>query len=266
MNDVMEFTNTPLELDKESFKENFEAREHIKLLLNSALGKFNQKTSNINSKLVRSSMEMEKLFEECGENIVDFNEITDSLCQVHLKSNSPTHIQNRQKNPTILAFVTARARISLHKNLMNLVAHNYKPFYTDTDSILFSGPNKNYPLEFGLSFGSFKHELGENAKIKKFQGYGRKNFYLSFQKPNEHDDMLVKIAGLSLNSELAKKDFKNLFLDPKPKIRQVRNVFQKHSQTKSTQIRYITINNVDFQCERKVSEDCPILSTKPWGF
>ncbi len=260
----MEFSNSPLQLEENSFKQNLEAREHIKLLLNSALGKFNQKNTNIASKLVRTTAEIEELFKECGDSIVDFNDISSSICQVHFKTNTP--IKSRQRNPTILAFVTARARISLHKNIMHLVANNCQPFYTDTDSILFSAPTRNIPLDIGLSFGSFKHELGENTKIKSFRAYGRKHFYLSYQRENKEDDMMVKVAGLTLNSHIAKKDFQEVLVSPKPQIRQIRNIFQKYTHTKSAEVRYVTMNNVDYRCERKVNRDCPILSTKPWGF
>ncbi len=48
----MKYSNTSLELKLSDFVESPAVREHVKLLLNSALGKFNQKDTKIASKFV----------------------------------------------------------------------------------------------------------------------------------------------------------------------------------------------------------------------
>ncbi len=261
----MEFEGTELQLKQEDFKEDVETCQHLKVLLNSALGKFNQKNSHIHSKFLRSTEDFEKLFKE-GAEIIDINDISDFICQVNIKSN--VCVRNKKTNPIILAFITARARVDLHSHIKNLVAQQFVPFYCDTDSILFSGPTKRkVPLPFSLAFGDFKHELGENTTIKKFESYGKKNFSIAYESGNERK-MLMKVSGLSLQSKLMQEEMVRIFEDRRkcPKIPQIRQLFEKKFSIALPSVQQISFNNVDVRCERKISSKCPNLSTKPWGY
>ncbi len=263
----MNFEDTVLQLEMKDFKEDEGTRQHLKLLLNSALGKFNQKNSQVYSKFLRTTKDFEKIFQS-GEEIVEINDISDYLCQVNLKSNFRT--QNRRTNPIILAFITAKARVNLHTHILNLVKRNFCPYYCDTDSILFSGPRqKNIPLQFSLAFGDFKHELGENVSIKKFEAYGRKNFAIAYER-QDHDEhkILMKVCGLSLQSKIMQDEVSLLFAEKKkkPKLAQIRQIFKKKLSIGVPSVQQITFNNVDIRCERKIISTCSKLSTEPWGF
>ncbi len=259
----MAFKNARLELKEKDFEENTEAREHIKLLLNSALGKFNQKERKLTTKFVKNEEEIATIFQEQADDIIDLSDLSSSVCQITLRSNCPS--KNRRKNPVILAFITAKARVSLHKNILKLVAANYKPFYTDTDSILFAGTNNSPPLSFGSAFGQFKHELGQNIRVEKFQAYGRKNFSILYTK-NDEREMHVKVAGMTLSSKIAKEEFKELSSTTNPKLSQVRNTFQNCMETQKRNVKKIRLNNAQFRCERVVNENSINFDTKPWGF
>ncbi len=262
LNKLMAFENTHLHLKENDFQENSDAREHIKLLLNSALGKFNQKERKLVTKFVKNAEEIATIFQEQADDIIDLSDLSSSVCQITLRSNCPS--KNRRTNPVILAFITAKARVSLHKNILQLVAANYKPFYTDTDSILFAGTNNLPPLSFGSAFGQFKHELGQNV-IEKFQTYGRKNFSIFYAKDGEQE-MHVKVAGMTLSSKIAKEELKELASTKNPKLCQVRNTFKNCMQTQKRNVKKICLNNVQFRCERIVNQNSINFDTKPWGF
>ena len=262
----MGFENSRLQLEKNDFKDEPDRREHIKLLLNSSLGKFNQTSQNVSTKFIRSAGEMDNLFQNHAEDIIDFIDINSTVCQVNLRSNFPS--KNRRTNPIILAFITAKTRIFLHQQIVKLTKANMLPYYTDTDSILFTAKtNVRPPLEFGLGFGNFKHELGEKSTIKKFHAYGRKNFFIAYE--NEHskkESLLTKIAGMTLNSQLAKGEFKKLVVEKNPKLAQIRNVFKQQLRMTIPVVQRVTLNNVEYRCERKVDKNSDNLITKPWGY
>lgn len=204
----MKFKNSPLELKLSDFVENCEHREHLKLLLNSALGKFNQKEKQINSRFIRTSRELQSLLEDKTD-IVDLNDISDNVCQVNYRTSFPS--KNRKTNPTILAFITANARISLHKKIMQLKRQKFVPFYCDTDSILYAGPKGiEPPLNISLAFGDFKHELGEKTTIEKFEAFGRKNFAITYtNNTTQTSQTLMKVCGLALDSKIVQERIRN---------------------------------------------------------
>ena len=264
----MGYAGTSLELKIKDFEDSPNVRKHIKLLLNSALGKFNQKQQHISNTFVSNSEEMQQLFQERGEDILGFNDLDENLCHVTLSNKSVnSKFKSRKTNPTVLAFITAKARIMLHRNIIHLTNNGFQPYYVDTDSILFSG-NKSIcpPLNFGLAFGQFKHELGETTEITEFQAYGRKNFLLRYQnQENMQKKMLAKVCGMTLNSKISQDEFSKLACERRPKITQVRNFFESSVRHHQPRVQTVTYNNVEIRCERRICQD-NILSTKPWGY
>ncbi len=267
INDTMKFTNTNLELRPNDIQENEVVRQHIKLLLNSALGKLNQKQHYIRNSFVKSAEEMEKLFEEKRDKIIGFNDDHEDICQVFYEGNNS--ILNRKRNPTCLAFITAKARIFLHKRILDLAEKNFLPFYVDTDSILFAGNSKKHlcPLKFGHAFGDFKHELGENTTITSFNCMGRKNFSLIYNENGGGEEKrLTKICGMSLNSKISQEQFALSISKRNPKLTQVRAIFDKDKDFRIPHVQERTLNNVNIRCERKVDNKSPYHVTYPWGF
>ena len=82
INESMQFSDSAIKLTPNDFEENEDLRQHIKLLLNSALGKFSQKNQYISSTFVKCAEDMEKVFEEKGKNIIGFNNDHEDICQV----------------------------------------------------------------------------------------------------------------------------------------------------------------------------------------
>ncbi len=267
INKVMGFKNTTLELRRKDFKEDEAMRQHIKLLLNSALGKLNQKKGGIKTKFFRSMDEIQSFFNEKKNEIIDLTDL-ESACQINYKSEDSS--LKRQSNPILYAFITANARIFLHQNILKLVKHNFLPFYTDTDSILFSGPkNANLPLNFGGAFRQFKHEFKEDTEIMQFTARGRKNFWLSYSTPNELENQIcIKVCGLNFSSHLLRKTIlSNTKNDTKnPTFSQIRHIFDKKLQTQISVKQTFELNTENYRCERRVDHKSPTLQTTPWGY
>ncbi len=255
-----------MKLTESDFEENQELRNHIKILLNSALGKFNQKSHHIANKFVTNAEEMEKLFQENGENIMGFNDLDENTC--HVVVNSEGKMKTRRTNPTLLAFITAKSRILLHKNILKLVHSGFTPYYCDTDSILFAGErNKVSPLKFGLAFGDFKNELRESAKIQEFHAYGRKNFFIRYYDTNSNKEKrLAKVCGMTLASKLAHDELHQKAKEKTPSFTQVRNIFESPFSMSIPKIQAIQHNNIEIRCERKVLNADEIQRTLPWGY
>ncbi len=219
INRKMNFTND-LVLTEEVVHENKAKRNTFKLLGNSMLGKFSQRANYSQTVFVNSQAEMEKAFSE--HDIVDVLPISEDTCELEIlsrqKGNPAT--TSRAGNCIIGAFVTAYARIQLHKDLMCLFSRGYHIYYVDTDAIIFVDPqpslNRLMPLSLSPCLGDYKHELGTHANIKSFACLARKTYSISFLNENtKSNEVSVKSSGLSLSGSIAQntissKEFKIL--------------------------------------------------------
>ena len=81
------------------------------------------------------------------ENVIDLDEY---FCQLVAEEDKKTYTGiDRKTNCTVLAFITARNRIRLHRQMMVLEKDGSNVFYCDTDSILFAThiQKKNCPFQ-----------------------------------------------------------------------------------------------------------------------
>ncbi len=262
----MQFSGTSLELREEDFEDNYRLRDHFKLMLNAALGKFAQKRDVQEVHFLKTNEEINRLANQ--KKIVSVNDICEDFCQINTQgqeSYSPF------ANSVIYSFITARTRIRLHQSIEALHASGMHIYYCDCDSLLFSASyTAAPPLDIGPSFGQFKNELGRNTKISQFICHGRKNFKLSYtEEENNCKKSLFRIRGISLTSSKAKNIVENSF-SPKVvpdlasiKIPQVRKRSQ-HMQTKIC--RQDTCLKQNIECQRYVDFSTNSKETFPWGY
>ncbi len=157
----------------------------------------------------------------------------------------------------------------MHKKIILLVKKGFKPYYCDTDSILFSGPkDSRVPLTFSLAFGDFKHELGEKTKISRFEAFGRKNFSISYENQTG-PQTLVKVCGMTLESKIVQDELAHAaeIRESAPKLTQIRKIFRKEIGLRCPSLQRTTLNKgMKLSCERKLDTDTEDRSTKPWGY
>lgn len=108
-------------------------RTIAKLCLNSLLGKFGQKISDIQMSVMETAQLVKVKNRESG--FINQKPLDDkySLATYHGTENVAA-----KASPQISTFVTAYGRIILHKAMMELTNNGCKVFYVDTDSIAFS--------------------------------------------------------------------------------------------------------------------------------
>ena len=265
----MGFSGTKLELSLEDFYSEPNLRQQFKLILNSMLGKLAQQPHKEHNQLVTSEKQLQEIMKNCD--ITNISITNEEFCHVSLKGKEASKV-NKKGNCIVYAFITARTRILMHKNLIRLQKSGHNLFYTDCDSIIFSAKKGSHihPIPIGGAFGDFKPELGKGAKITSFSCTGRKQFRLGYSLPNsKEEEILFKIKGISLSSHIARQEVYNQF--PKadtlakdmakeakmsiPQIRRIENSCKK-------QIFHLSTNS---NCQRKGNND-ENLTTFPWGF
>ncbi len=264
-----------LRLTEENVRENKEKRLSFKLLGNSMLGKFSQRSQYSQNVFVNSQDEMEKYFAE--HEVIDVLPISEKVCELEILTANGER-KPRSGNCIIGAFVTAYARIELHKDLMSLFLRGYELYYADTDAIIFTDPlpavSRPLPLSLSPCFGDYKHELGPQSIIQTFACLARKSYSISFlNQESNTEEISIKSSGLSLSSNIVKKcisskDFEVLLQNWHEKemtveIPQLRKVLNRKDRTINHKISNHHISNtIDIQ--RVV--DSIMSETLPFGY
>ncbi len=267
----MGFTNTPLELKISDFETNAQLRQHFKIMLNAGLGKLAQRRKSEKSFFATSEKEVVKLYNE--ENITDIFGISDSLCQLNSsKTSSASLLSSSNGNCILYAFITARTRILLHKNILKLIEKKFRVYYCDCDNIIFAGKtNVSLPIDIGNAFGQFRAEFGDNATLQSFVAHGRKNFKMTYKKDGE-EKSVFKLSGISLKSASAAQWAEEAYpetISPtlskvKKQVPQVRHTHEKKLSTRKQRQNFEMRENVF--CQRRVDYKDLSMTTYPWGF
>ncbi len=271
INERMQFSNTNLALTPDKLDKNSSKRNTFKMLANSMLGKFSQKSNYPDILYVRSKKDMDETF--CNEEIVDILPISDDICELQVESVNKS--PKRNTNCIIGAFITALARVKLHSEMCKLQQTGFRLFYVDTDSIIFSGKRSaKIPLTCSPCLGDFKKELGPETQIKAFSCLGRKNYSIAYSS-REREESIIKISGLTLSSKIVAdclsvtklekflKDRQNNSY-AETSVPQFRNFACKDENTVTKKILNIRINNV-LDIQRIVPADIT-ADTFPFGY
>ncbi len=197
----MGFHGTNLELTMTNIEENKKKRKSYKMLANSMLGKFSQRSNFPEVIYVKSKKDVDKFF--CEKEIIDILPISEDICELQINQENP--LPKRNSNCIIGAFITSWARIRLHEDMTKLENSGHTLYYVDTDSIIFSGARgQEIPLVRSPCLGDYKHELGPDAHITSFSCLGRKNYSITYVEKGVTKSV-VKISGLTLQSKIAQE-------------------------------------------------------------
>ncbi len=263
----MRFSGTSLELKPTDVTYNPTQRQLYKNMMNSIIGKFSQRQHFANTKYVSTAEEIEEVLETTGEEIIDFQTISEDICELQTAAaiNDVKKHVNRKANHIITAFVTSLSRIDMHKNIELLRKQNFYPLYTDTDSIIFGGgKNLSLPFELNGGLGYFKHE-GPSAP-NGFCCIGKKSYAVSFGKETD-----VKVCGLSFSAYRTKssvklEEFEN-FLRKKTPLQPVLQTQTRKANIFSVtkKVSHVKIpSNLNFG--RVLRNDARRMYTEPFGF
>lgn len=275
-----------LTLYLEDFEDNPVLRELFKLLSNSFLGKFSQRDHYPASAYITSTQDIRDIL-NMGNSIVRIQELTEmvALADIELvdqemfltKQSKSRHRLNRRGNVIIGAFITCYARIDMHKSILAVQKSNCKMLYTDTDGLVFLKPKDvPLPLEMGLSYGQFKHELGEGTRITSFYALGKKNYLITYKDKDNAESSQIKVSGLQQNSTIVKEFltvdvFLKLFHDfqnGKPvsvDVPQARRIGSRKKRIMTHQLCNFHYSN-DVKVERIIDKADPHCQTYPYGY
>ena len=137
-------------------------------------------------------------------------------------------------NVIVSASITAKARIKLYKGIQEVIKHNGRPLYTDTDSIIAAFDKKEYAKKLDIKMGevffnsksadtiildavfampktyALLYENGE--EIVKIKGFNVKPSFSEFKKKFYNKEEI-----LTENIEWSKKDFRIMYIKKEKK-------------------------------------------------
>ncbi len=193
----MQFIDSPFELTADNLKPHKTLRALYKGMMNSIIGKFAQRQDYPTTKYISQAEEIDKIFAEGKEEISNFQTIGGDICELQISPLSPSNSPNRKSNPIITAFVTSLSRIDMHENILLLKKKQFKPVYTDTDSLIFIGQKGNsIPFQINGGLGFFKPEF--ESKLNGFCCIGKKSYAITCENAAKAE---IKICGLSFESK-----------------------------------------------------------------
>ena len=257
-----------LQLKASEIEENEDMASFFKKSLCSFLGKTAQVNNRNITKFVRNKSQLESLF--YSENIEDLFDYG-NVCHVIIKPKDRLN-QNRSGNSILYSYITALARIYMHKCLLKLWSVGARVHAIENDCIYFSRPKtlKN-PLIYSQAFGYF-HKEYENCIITSFNSLGTKSTSISYIE-NGILKHKIKAKGFNLKSSIISSilEFDSLqellchYIEDKivqievPQIHVVKN-FKK--MTVNQLLKRIKLTNVIIT-KRVYLKDC---NTLPFGY
>ena len=142
-------------------------KDYFKHLTVSAVGKVGQGNLFPSDIFASNNDTVNKYFYKddgtISDSITDIELINKDTLYLRVKPSKETATTNRTGNCVIQAFITAQARINMHKNLLSVVNAGCKVFSLETDAIVFSHKTvHSCPISFGNQVGELKQ------KIKKY--------------------------------------------------------------------------------------------------
>ncbi len=242
----------------------------FKNFMNSTVGKFSQRASYTNTTFVTNAQDIDDLLEQ-EHSINDFTVLGEDICEVQTTNINPLS-PCRKTNPVIGSFVTALSRIDMHRHIISLARHGFRPLYTDTDSLIFCGDSrKKIPLPISSNFGDFRKE---HTNPTAFCCIGKKNYAVSLNEEEQQDinkTCVLKVRGLSFKGKNAQalvnfKTFENFLLrnSKEVKIPQARLTKKSKTFEMSHQIANIKLGTMlNFN---RILTKSPHFTTLPYGF
>lgn len=176
---------------------NPEYASFYKKILVSIMGKIAQVNNRTVSKFVRNQNQLQSIFyTEKIDDLFDYG----NVCHVVIKPAERSN-ENRSGNSIIYSYVTALARIYMHRCIMKLESVGACVHAIENDCIYFTRPKTlQNPLIYSQTFGYFHKEFN-NCIITSFNSFGSKSSSISYIE-NGILKHKIKAKGFSLQSSI----------------------------------------------------------------
>uniref|UniRef100_A0A914N3P3 DNA-directed DNA polymerase n=4 Tax=Meloidogyne TaxID=189290 RepID=A0A914N3P3_MELIC len=190
-------------IDKEKMKVNKGKRTQAKLCLNNLWGRFSLRNFGLSQCVVTDDPAMYIKYSNDPSIIIDTVEgLTEDVILISYIKKKEFVEEHDSSNVIISLWTTSAARIHLLHAMQQVVrTPDCKLLYTDTDSLIFSHPIDNCPLQLGPHLGEFTDEYPD-FNILEFCSGGAKQYGLKMEKkdePNSETVYVLKVRGITLN-------------------------------------------------------------------
>lgn len=195
-----------IELIKELIKTNEGRRFLAKLMLNSLWGRFAMKPNQTKTCLITDFSDYWHILNDLLIEVqAEFNP-TDQTTLLQYKYASDEDDEDfAVRNIAVAAFVTAYARVELHKLMHKIESvREGRVLYFDTDSVIFVEKETDPKIPTGDFLGELTDELskyGPGAKCMKFTSLGPKNYAYEVQLPDGTTKVEIKAKGIRLSAQ-----------------------------------------------------------------
>ena len=180
-------------------------RQFYKLLANAIIGKLGQNNEYPKDVFVHTASQILKHTKDSNSVIEDIALVNEDTMYLRVSKKKKSNQNNRTGNCLIYAYLTAYARIGMHKSVCELSSNGSKVFALEADAIAFSTPSDVQPMEFGETIGAFKSEF---QNIEAYSTLGPKTSAIQYRiGDNLHS--LVKVKGLNLSGDQASSTVSN---------------------------------------------------------
>uniref|UniRef100_A0A914N3Z1 DNA-directed DNA polymerase n=1 Tax=Meloidogyne incognita TaxID=6306 RepID=A0A914N3Z1_MELIC len=162
-------------IEKEKMKVNKGKRTQAKLCLNNLWGRFSLRNFGLSQCVVTDDPAVYTKYSNDPSIIINFfEELTDDLLLISYTKKKEFVEEHDSSNVIISLWTTSAARIHLLHAMQQVVrTPGCSLLYTDTDSLIFSHPIDNCPLQLGPHLGQFTDEYPD-FKILEFCSGGAK--------------------------------------------------------------------------------------------
>ena len=199
--------NRKLELDEENkltvpnICEDPARKKYYKLLSCSVLGKMGQSNIFPEDLYIQNPSQLEPLLDSTAGVISDIELINPDVLYCRFQRNKNNYTPNRSGNCAVAAFITAYARVKMHKAVMSLVNQSdIKVYSVEADAVAFSKRvGTSLPVRTGSQIGDFRIEYNE---IMHYSSLGAKTSCVHYVQ-NSEIKSIVKVKGLNLKGKLA---------------------------------------------------------------
>lgn len=189
-----------IRLDPNKIEKNPGLRSLAKLMLNSFLGKFGQRSNKTQVCSVRDPALLIKCLQDDSLEILRLMPINDHVVEIFYRKRRECDEVQTNTNIFVAVFTTTYGRLKLYRALDQL---QQQVLYFDTDSVIYKHKPGQPEVELGDYLGEFTSELEEGDFIKEFISGGPKNYaYVT-----NNGKQICKIRGFTLNTQSAELSF-----------------------------------------------------------
>jgi hypothetical protein len=195
-----------IKIDKSKMKKNAAKRIIAKLMNNNLWGRFSLRNNLCKTHLTQSPAELRKYLDNKAIEVVSIDELTRDCIMITYVPAKEFIEENASSNLILSLWVTSSARLKLLSALQKVArSPGCELLYCDTDSIIFSHPDDNCPLETGPHLGDLTDEFPAND-IVEFVSGGCKAYSLRMlHKETGEESSILRVRGITLTGDVSEK-------------------------------------------------------------